>query len=108
MWNYGLEFFSQFQAQYIIANNDPTLSGNINDTYKLPRDAPVDIKKMFNIIKLTGNKYGQAYTKAQFFCAAARPCSCCNDDSYVAYFWPECRSASKCRNPDYLKLCKRT
>ncbi len=107
-WSLGHHFFANFQAQYIEAKKDPSLAGNINDEFEVPKGTPADLQKMFNIIKLTGNRYGQVYTKAQFFCNASRPCSCCNDDKYVKYFWPTCNSASKCKDPGYLRLCRPT
>lgn len=107
-WSLGHDFFANFQMQYMLASKDPTLAGNINESYELPQNPPPppDLQKMFNIIKLTGDKTGQAYTKAQFFCNAARPCSCCNDDSYVKYYWPNCRDAATCKEPGYLRLCR--
>ena len=105
-WSLGHDFFANFQMQYILAKKDPELAAEINDEFEVPKNAPPDLAKMFNIIKLTANPRGQAYTKAQFFCNAARPCSCCNDDSYVKYFWPSCRDASSCRDPGYLRLCR--
>lgn len=92
VWDFGKDFFYQFQVQ---ANN--AIAAQLVETpsassfsYKKVDPSAVsdrpDIKKLFNMIQLTGDPKGGLYTQAQYFCGTQRACSCCADPKYSTFF----------------------
>jgi len=103
VWDLGLDFFSNFQKQY---NDIVKLNGDPEDYKQLnnPNNTK-DQKAYYNILAITADPLGGLYTKAQYFCNAARPCNCCLDNNYTKYFF-NCADASKCTDSKYVKMCK--
>jgi hypothetical protein len=107
VWDLGLDFFSNFQKQYLIAAGQQI--SPIDYTYDVSatmKSSQPDLSKFFNMIQLTGNPLSAMYIKGQYFCNTARPCNCCLEDGYAKYFFG-CPSASSCTNSAYTKICKK-
>lgn len=111
IWDLGLDFFSKFQEQYLIAVKDKSIGiTKINYQFPIPeemKNAQPDLYDFFNMIQLSGDPKSGLYIKAQYFCNSSRPCNCCLDDNYTKYFF-DCPNANKCDTPNYKKICKPT
>jgi len=99
MWDLGKDFFSQFQIQLdkAVKKTQPDSITPSSTAYSLfnyktvdtsAQEAKddVDIKKLYNIIQLTGDPKSSGYVNAQYFCNAFRPCSCCKEPGYAEWF----------------------
>ena len=92
-WDMGKDFFAQFQNQVknaISTGAVPSPSKSNDFSYTNVPDPSTtddpDLKKLFNIIQLTGNPRSGLYTQAQYFCGSFRPCSCCEEPGFKEYF----------------------
>ena len=109
-WNFGHDFFSNFQKQHAIATKKKITP--IDYTYSVSEDMKEkqpELAKFFNMIQLTGNPLSGLYIKGQYFCSVARPCNCCLDSNYRKYFF-ECGTSTPsntpCENNDsYRRTC---
>jgi len=108
MWDMGHNFFSNYQKQtknLVKGGYTPVYNTykNLPDAKAMEEMTP-DEKALINILQLTQDPLSGVYTKAQYFCNAARPCNCCKDDLYVKQFF-NCPSASSCNNAAYNQIC---
>jgi hypothetical protein len=109
VWDLGHDFFANFQKQYIalVANGGITADSPPTYASDIPEGvADKDQLAFYNTIQISADPLSGLYTKAQYFCGAARPCGCCTDNKYLKYFF-NCDNPTACeKNAQYIKTCK--
>ena len=104
IWDLGKDFFAQFQTQVSLAISTgvvPSPSKSNDFSYEnIPEPSTTNdpnIKKLINIIQLSGSPGSGLYKEAQYFCASFRPCSCCEEPGFQEYFAPS-GMVAQCKN----------
>jgi len=115
-WDLARDFFKNYQAQTVVAISPSVGLNPIVDGYRMdgsgidPVQQP-ELYKYVNFTQLAGNPRSGIYHYAQYFCNAYRPCSCCHDANYRAYFSngtinPTSGSLALGKaNPEFMKRC---
>ena len=113
IWDLGLDFFSNFEAQYKIAVSQDISQDDINYKYQIPesmKKSQPELYKFFNMIQLTGSPLSGLYLKSNYFCNSSRPCSCCLDPAYTKYFFgcSDAKNSDKpcSSNEKYKRICQ--